>query len=45
MYQLCGDCQNSLAKNHLEYEVDIEKQVLEPIQNIIDVSLSLCIDS
>ena len=41
MYQLCGDCQNTLAKNHLEYELDVENKVLEPIQSIVDVSWTI----
>ncbi|XP_052266116.1 rho GTPase-activating protein 44-like isoform X4 [Dreissena polymorpha] len=36
MYQMCGECQTLLAKNHLEYEQEIEKTVLEPIHDIIE---------
>lgn len=36
MYQMCGDCQNSLAQQHLQYELDVEKNVLEPLQAIVE---------
>ena len=47
MYQMCGDCQNSLAQQHLQYEIDVEKRVLEPLQAIVEVitcliDISLC---
>ncbi|XP_053393123.1 rho GTPase-activating protein 17-like isoform X6 [Mercenaria mercenaria] len=36
MYQMCGNCQNSLAQQHLQYEIDVEKNVLEPLQAIVE---------
>lgn len=37
MYQMCGECQTLLAKNHLEFEQEVESTVLEPIHDIIEV--------
>ena len=36
---MCGKCQSVLAQKHLQYELDVEKAVIEPIQEILDVSL------
>ncbi|XP_059151368.1 rho GTPase-activating protein 17-like isoform X1 [Physella acuta] len=37
--QLCGDCQQSLAKEQLEYETNIEAEFIAPLQNIYDVEI------
>ena len=36
---MCGKCQSVLAQKHLQYELDVERSVIEPIQEILDVSL------
>lgn len=38
MHQMCGDCQILLARNHLDFEQEVENKVLDPIHNIIEVS-------
>ncbi|ESP03799.1 hypothetical protein LOTGIDRAFT_109936, partial [Lottia gigantea] len=37
--QLCGEAQNNLAREQLQYEINIEKDVLGPLQSIFDVDL------
>ncbi|XP_052771143.1 rho GTPase-activating protein 44-like isoform X3 [Mya arenaria] len=39
MYQMCGECQSSLARTHLDYEQDVETNVLGPIQTIIETDI------
>ncbi|XP_062589782.1 rho GTPase-activating protein 44-like isoform X7 [Saccostrea cucullata] len=36
MFQTCGECQTTLAKELLQYEIDVEQKVLSPIQEILD---------
>lgn len=39
MFQTCGECQTTLAKELLQFEVDVEQNVLAPLQEILDVSI------
>ncbi|XP_025085083.1 rho GTPase-activating protein 44-like isoform X5 [Pomacea canaliculata] len=39
MCQMCGECQSSLAREELQCELDIEKEVLIPLQNIAEVDI------
>ncbi|XP_061175332.1 rho GTPase-activating protein 17-like isoform X6 [Saccostrea echinata] len=36
MFQTCGECQTTLAKELLQYEIDVEQKVLAPIQEILE---------
>nr|XP_034312678.1 rho GTPase-activating protein 17 isoform X9 [Crassostrea gigas] len=39
MFQTCGECQTTLAKELLQFEVDVEQNVLAPLQEILDVEI------
>ncbi|XP_056017706.1 rho GTPase-activating protein 44-like isoform X8 [Ostrea edulis] len=39
MFQTCGECQTTLAKELLQYEIDVEQRVLAPLQEILDVEI------
>ncbi|KAL4240846.1 Rho GTPase-activating protein 17 [Mactra antiquata] len=39
LYQMCGDCQNNLAQRHLNSEFEIEKNVLDPLQAIVETEI------
>ncbi|KAK3089695.1 hypothetical protein FSP39_005689 [Pinctada imbricata] len=36
MFQMCGECEYAIARHLLQYEYDIEKSVLQPLQEILD---------
>ena len=37
---MCGECQSTLAQKHLQYELDVEKMVQDPVQDILEVMLA-----
>lgn len=39
MYQMCGECQSNLASHLLNHDIDVEKEVLTPMQNILDAEI------
>ena len=39
MFQVCGECQTTLAKELLQYEIDVEQKCLAPLQEILDVRM------
>lgn len=39
MFHTCGECQTTLAKELLQFEVDVEQNVLAPLQEILDVRI------
>ncbi|KAK3578728.1 hypothetical protein CHS0354_010110 [Potamilus streckersoni] len=39
MFRLCGDCQYSLALKQLEYEIEVEKNVIEPLEQTLDTDI------
>nr|XP_022318800.1 rho GTPase-activating protein 17-like isoform X6 [Crassostrea virginica] len=39
MFQVCGECQTTLAKELLQYEIDVEQKCLAPLQEILDVEI------
>ncbi|KAL3877618.1 hypothetical protein ACJMK2_035307 [Sinanodonta woodiana] len=39
MFRLCGDCQYSLALKQLEYEIEVEKNVIEPLEQTLDTDV------
>ena len=38
VFQMCGDCQNGQAKELLNYELEVENTVLNPMNLILEVS-------
>lgn len=39
MARLCGDSQMKIAKEIAEYEMDVEKTIITPFQNVVEVGL------
>ncbi|KAL5019118.1 hypothetical protein ScPMuIL_004840 [Solemya velum] len=38
LFQLCGDCQNTCAKEMLQYELDLTNNILNPLQDVLDLN-------
>ena len=41
MFQLCGNAINTVANDLLQYELNVEGNVLMPIQTLLDVSRTI----
>ncbi|XP_071132290.1 rho GTPase-activating protein 44-like isoform X9 [Mytilus edulis] len=39
LYQMCGECQSNLASHLLNHDISVEKAVLQPMQEILDVEI------
>ncbi|CAG5117883.1 unnamed protein product, partial [Candidula unifasciata] len=39
MCQLCGDCQINLAREQVQYEMLVEQDFINPLQNVVDVDI------
>ena len=37
---MCGECESTLARERLQYEINVEREVLQPLQGINDVSVT-----
>ncbi|XP_064595399.1 rho GTPase-activating protein 44-like isoform X2 [Liolophura sinensis] len=39
LFQVCGDCEITLARELLQFETEVEQHVLNPLQAIVDVDI------